>query len=348
MAQPIRQWFKRGGWRRPGSWFLATALIAIVVFYGLRAYLGDDEGPVRLLIYAFSTQEQMLADGILPAFEQSWEAETGRELEMEAVFGASGTLAGQINLGAPADVALLSTAEHVDWLRLGRRVRQDTQPAIIGCTPMVIVTRQGNPWGITDFSSLTQDGLRLIHSDPQSSGAGEWSILGEYGSALFETGDPAAARAQLSAVWDNVRLLAPSARAAMTLFELGAGDAMITYEQDALLALQRGVDLEVVMPPRTIVAQHAAVIVDDNVTRAERPVAVALLHYLSSDAGLQILAANHVRPPSCQSDELAALIQPFTVEELGGWSSAYEELVKGLWQTEIAPGLNLEPAPRLP
>jgi sulfate transport system substrate-binding protein len=327
---------------------LAAALVALVGFYGLRAYLGASQSPVRLVIYAFSTQEAVLGDGILPAFEQAWEAETGRELELEAVYGASGTLAGQINLGAPADIALLSTAEHADWLRLGRRVRKDTQPAAVGCTPLVIVTRPENPWGITGFASLTQHGLQLLHSDPQTSGAGEWSVLAEYGSALFETGDAAAARAQLSAIWDNVRLLAPSARAAMTLFELGAGDALVTYEQDALLARQRGVPLEVVLPPRTIVAQPAAVIVDDNVTRAERPVAEALLRYLVSDAGQKILITHHLRPSSCESEQSATLVQPFTVEELGGWSSAYEELVKGLWRTEIAPGLRLGPAPRLP
>ncbi|HSJ53215.1 MAG TPA: substrate-binding domain-containing protein [Anaerolineae bacterium] len=348
MKQPVREWVKSGGWRRPGSWFLATVLIALVGFYAVRATLGDSQSPVRLVVYAFSTQEEVLADGIFPAFEQAWEAKTGRDLELEAVFGASGTLAGQINLGAPADVALLSTAEHVDWLRLGRRVRRDAEPAIVGCTPMVIVTRPGNPWGIVDFSSLGQDGLRLVHSDPQSSGGGEWSVLAVYGSALFETGQPASARAQLFAVWDNARLLASSAREAMTLFELGAGDALVTYEQDALLALRRGVALEIVTPPRTIVARYAAVIVDDNVTRAERPVAQALLRYLASDAGLQILGAHHLRPPSCEGEGMAVLEAPFTVEELGGWSSAHEELVKGLWQTEIAPRLNLEPAPRLP
>jgi sulfate transport system substrate-binding protein len=134
----------------------------------------------------------------------------------------------------------------------------------------------------------------------------------------------------------------------MTLFELGAADALVTYEQDAMLAKQRGAALEVVTPPHTIVARHAAVVVDDNVTHAERPVAEALLGYLAGDAGLGILAAHHMRPPSCQSQVLPTLAEPFTVEDLGGWSRAYEELVKGLWQTEIAPGLSLEPAPRLP
>jgi sulfate/thiosulfate transport system substrate-binding protein len=348
MAQPFRQWLKSGAWRRPGSWFLATVLVAIVGFYALRAYIDDSQGPVRLVIYAFSTQEQALADGILPAFEEAWEAENGRDLELEAVFGASGTLAGQINLGAPADVALLSTAEHVDWLRLGRRVRRETRPIIAGCTPMVIVTRPGNPWGLTGYPSLAQEGLTLIHSDPQVSGAGEWSVLAAYGNALFETGEAAAAQEQLFAMWRNVRILAPSARAAMTLFELGAGDALITYEQDALLAQQRGVALEIVTPPRTIVARPAAVVVDDNVSRTERPVAEALIRFLGSEAGVQILGAHHMRPASCQDARLPTLAEPFTVEELGGWSLAYDELVKGLWQREIAPALNLEPAPRLP
>ena len=258
MAQRVSEWVRGGEWRRPGSWLLATALVALVGFYALRALLGDSQAPVRLIIYAFSTQEGMLTDGVLPAFEQDWEAETGRALEIESVFGASGTLAGQINLGAPADVALLSTAEHIDWLRVGRRVRADTRPSIVGCTPMVIVTRPGNPWNIADFSSLGQDGPQLIHSDPRTSGAGQWSILAVYGGALLETGDAAAPQARVGAAWDNVRLLAPSARAAMTLFELGAGGALVPYAQGALLAQQPRVAPQTVTTPPTTCGRRPA------------------------------------------------------------------------------------------
>ena len=341
MIESGKQWFKGGRWRRPGSWLLGSALLAIVAFYAFQALVVDPRRPVRLVIYAFSTQEEVLTQGILPAFEQAWEAETGRDVRLEAVLGASGTLAGQINLGAPADIALFSNAEHVDWLRLGRRVRRDTEPVIAGCTPMVIVTRPGNPLGIDGFAALAQEGLRLIHADPRSSGAGEWAVLAEYGSALSETGSEDAARAQLAAIWRNVVLMPPSARAAMTVFELGAGDALVTYEQDALQALDRGVALELVAPPRTIVARHATVIVDDNVTRTERPVAEAFLRYLVSGAGQQVFERHNLRPASCSDGPFAVLVEPFTVEELGGWSRAYEELVKGLWQNEIEPKLNL-------
>jgi sulfate transport system substrate-binding protein len=163
----------------------------------------------------------------------------------------------------------------------------------------------------------------------------------------METGDPAAAEAQLEAIWDNVRVLATSARAAMTLFELGAGDAVITYEQDARLASQRGVPLEIILPERTIVAQPVAVIVDANMTRAKRPVAQALINYLDSAAGQQILRRYHMRPASGESPEFARLVDPFTVDDLGGWSYARREYVEKLWQTEIEPRLDIDTAPAL-
>ncbi len=336
-----------GDWRRLAFWSLGAALLIMVTFYGGQAIFSNTHGPVKLVVYAFSTQEEVLTQSIFPAFEQMWEAETGRDLTIEGVFGPSGTLAGQINLGAPADVALLSNEQHVNWLKFGRRVRWETQPAVVSYTPMVIVTRRGNPAGITDFSDLAQPGLRLLHADPRSSGAGDWAVLSEYGSALLESGDQAVAQTQLEAIWQNVRLLGPSARATLTLFELGAGDALVTYEQDARLALDRDVPLEIVIPPRTIVAHHVAVIIDDNVTAAERPAAQAFVSYLLSDAGQQAFTHYHLRPADLESDVFPSMARPFTVEELGGWSQAYTELVETLWQLEIEPRLNLEPAPRL-
>jgi ABC-type sulfate transport system substrate-binding protein len=334
-------------WRRLASWGLGAALLILVAFYAGRAVFFNMHGPVRLVVYAFSTQEEVLTQSIFPAFEEAWEAETGRDLTIEGIFGPSGTLAEQINLGAPADVTLLSNVQHVTWLKIGRQVQRETQPTVVSATPMVIVTRPGNPAGIAEFSDLTQPGLRLLHADPHSSGAGDWAVLAEYGSTLLESDDPAAAQAQLKAIWQNVRLLAPSARAALTLFEMGAGDALVTYEQDARLAQARGVPLEIVVPPRTIVAHHVAVVVDANVTADERPVAQAFISFLLSDAGQRAFAHYHLRPVEFQNATFPLLAQPFTVEELGGWSRAYSDLVETLWQTEIEPRLELEPAPRL-
>ena len=330
---------------------MAYAALGVACLVGLalaaHTVLTKQPGPMRLVVYGFSSQQEVMTQSILPTFERNWEAETGQELEIESLFGPSGTVAGQINLGAPADVALFSNAQHVAWLKFGRRVRSGTEPVVIGSTPMVIVTRPGNPTGISRFADLAQPNVHLLHADPRSSGAGQWAILAEYGNALVETDDPAAAKAQLQAIWRNVRLLGSSARATMTLFELGAGDAFVTYEQEAMLARERGVPLEIVVPPQTIIAQHLAVIVDDNVSLTERPLVEAFMHYLQYDAR-QAFRRFYLRPAAEESDSLPNLVDPFTVEDLGGWSQAYVMLVETLWQSEIEPRLQLEPAPMLP
>jgi ABC-type sulfate transport system substrate-binding protein len=346
VRQSIVRYIRNGSfWRQVGS-ILGLAILIVTVIYG-RVILSDARTPIRLVVYAFSTQEEVLTQSIFPAFERTWEAETGRDLTIEGVFGPSGTLAGQINLGAPADVALFSNAQHVTHLKVGRRVREDNQPVVIAHTPMVIVTRPGSTVSITGFSDLAQPGLRLLHADPRSSGAGQWAVLAEYGNALLETGGQAAAEAQVQAIWHNVRLLAISARATMTLFELGAGDAFVTYEHDALLAQQRGMPLEIVVPPRTIVAQHVAVIVDDNVTPTERAVAEAFIDYLLSVAGQQAMSRFFLRPADLEGEQFPEILQPFTADDLGGWSQVYTQLVEGLWHTEIEPRLHLEPTPRV-
>lgn len=303
--------------------------------------------PVKLVVYGFSTQEEVFDQRVFPAFEAIWEAKTGRDLIIEGVFGPSGTLANQIILGGPADVAIFSNSQHVAWLRVVRQVDRDTYAENIGCTPMVIVTRPGNPTGIQDFADLALPGLRLLHPEPGRSGAGDWAVLAEYGSAYLVNGDRDAAEVQLRGIWNNVQVLGPSARATLTLFELGAGDAMVTYEQDALLALDRGVPLEVITPPRTIVAQHMAVIVDANVTPRERAAAEDFLRYLVSEVGQEMLGEYHLRPPGVEAGPITSTFQPFTVEDLGGWSQAYYDLIEGLWKSHIAPQLESAPLPTL-
>jgi sulfate/thiosulfate transport system substrate-binding protein len=338
--------FFTGRERRQVVGALAIVLLVAAVVLG-RYMMTREPSSVRLVVYGFSTLEEVLTQSLLPSFEAAWEAETGRELTIEAVFGPSGTLAGQINLGAPADVAVFSNAAHVDWLRFARRMRRNATGVVIGGTPLVIVTRPGNPAAIEQFSDLAQPGLRLLHADPRSSGVGEWAVLAVYGSTLLETGEPGTAQERLEAVWRNVRVVAPSARALMTLFELGAGDALITYEQDAYLALERGAEVEIVIPARTIVAEHVAAIVDDNVTVADRPVVEALVAYFVGNAGQQALRRYHFRPAWDGQIALDGLSQPFNVEALGGWSQAHRQLVEGVWMEEILPVLDLGPVPQV-
>lgn len=334
--------FKYMNWRNPFFWILGAAILGVIMYLVWGEIQFDEERPPRLIIYAYSTQEEVLTQGIFPAFEQAWEEATGNDIIIEGIFGPSGTLSLQITEGAPADMAIFSNQLHIDWLRYNKSVDRDTEPILIASSPMVIITRPGNPANISDFADLTQPSIQLLHADPASSGAGEWSVLAEYGSSYLASGDHESAVAQLKNIWENVRLVGPSARANMTLFELGACDALVTYEQDAYLARERGVPLEVITPPRTILAKHYAVVVDKNITTQERPVVDAFLEFIQSDRGQQIMSRYYLRNANVETDVLPALMHSFTVEDLGGWTQAYNTLVDDLWKTEIKPFLALE------
>jgi sulfate transport system substrate-binding protein len=342
MSQRSNATRKSGTWRQVLLWAIGVAALLALVYFGGRALLVDRNGPVRLTVYAFSTQEEVLTQEIFPAFEAAWEAETGRPLTIEGIFGPSATLAGQINLGAPADVAVFSNEQDVTRIKVGQRIDRDAEGQVVSYTPMVIVTRPGNPAGLADWSDLAQPGLRVLHPDPRTSGAGAWGVLAEHGSELLQSGDATAAQQQLAAIWDNVQVMSPSARAALTLFELGAGDALVTYEQDARLAQQRGVPLEIVVPSRTILAQHVAVLVDRNLTRAERPAARAFVEFLLSDAGQQALVRYHWRPAMPGASAMPRLQQSFTVQDLGGWPQANADVIDGVWQRQVYPQLDVE------
>jgi ABC-type sulfate transport system substrate-binding protein len=326
-------------------YLIAALLLALILYHGRTALFGGYRSPVKLIVYCFSTQEELLSQHIFPAFEESWEARTGRDLSIEGVFGPSGTLANQILMGAPADVAIFSNEQHVSWLRIGRQVNPETRAEVIGWTPMVIVTRPGNAFDIRGFADLAQPGLALLHPEPGRSGAGDWALLAEYGSFYLVDSDRHFAEEQLAAIWGNVKVLGSSAKATLSLFEMGAGDALVTYEQDALLALDRRVPLEIVVPPRTIVAQHVAVVIDDNVTPPQRAAAQDFVDYLVSGHGQELLGQYHMRPATDDSAAFAGISQPFSIKDLGGWSKAYHDVIEGIWPGQLAPGLTTDPLP---
>lgn len=329
-------------WTRPVSWVLGIALVGVCLYYVIKIPLARMDKTVQLTVYAFSTQQEVLSQAIFPAFEEAWESEHDQDLVIEAVYGPSGTLAGQINLGAPADVAILSNYRHIDWLKIGKGVKSSDKPVSVAATPLVILTRVGNPAGIQTYADLAQPGIQLIHADPRSSGVGEWAVLGIYGNAYLLNRDVTAGEAQLKAVWKNVRLMGTSARASLALFELGAGDALVTYEQDARMALERSIPVEIVVPLRTIVARHYAMVIDNNLAWGERSIAEAFLEFMVSDEGQQLFSQYHFRPSTMEGSDFPPLDSPFTVDDLGGWNQAYETLIVDLWLKEIEPGLDLE------
>jgi sulfate transport system substrate-binding protein len=293
--------------------------------------------------------KEVLEKAIYPAFAAKWKREHNQDVQFTSSFAGSETITNQILQGVGADIAILSIERDADRLKAGGAVTSDwkllPQKGIINKTPFVILVRKGNPKGIKDFGDLARSGIKLIHPDPVSSGGAQWSILAIYGAELVKSEKEAGARDEakalrtLQAIWRNVFSTPGSAREARTQFELGHGDALITYELEGLLMKQAGAAIEVVLPEATIFSEHPVVVVDRNVTPQERPVINEFIQFLWSDEAQKAFVQYHFRAVSNESlneanKEFGQIKMPFTVEYFGGWSRAYPEIIERIWRDQ--------------
>lgn len=309
-----------------------------------------ESGDITITLYGFSIMKESLEKAIYPGFAAKWKQEHGQEIQFQSSFAGSETVTNQILRGAPAEVAILSIERDADRLKSGGFITSDWHsfPAqgIVNKTPFVIIVRKGNPKGIHDFSDLAAPGVRLIHPDPISSGGAQWSILAIYGAELKESAsgseEPDTTRAvqTLKAIWKNVISTPGSAREARTTFELGNGDALITYELDALLMKQANAAIEIVIPKATIFSEHPAVVIDKNVTANKRAVVDAFMQYLWSDAAQQAFVNFNFYSTTNDNynkanTNLAHIEIPFTIEYFHGWDNAYPDVIEKVFRDQV-------------
>ena len=307
-------------------------------------------GSRTITVYGFSVMKESLEKAIFPAFAAKWKAEHGEDVHFTSSFAGSETVTNQILQGVGADIAILSIERDVDRLQQGGAVTSDwhnlPHRAIVNKTPFVILVRRGNPKGIRDFADLAKPGVKVIHPDPVSSGGAMWSVLAIYGSELKKTEaqsggrDEARALQTLRAIWRNVISTPGSAREARTQFETGFGDALITYELEALLMKQAGAAIETIIPEATIFSEHPAVVIDRNVTAQERPLIDAFITYLWSEEAQRAFVQYHFRSVTDEAlndgnKEFAQIKMPFTVDYLGGWSKAYPDIIERIWRDQV-------------
>jgi sulfate transport system substrate-binding protein len=128
-----------------------------------------------------------------------------------------------------------------------------------------------------------------------------------------------------------VPVLDSGARGSTTTFiEREIGDVLITWENEALLAIRElGPDkVQIVVPSLSVLAEPPVTVVDKVVDRrGTRKVAEAYLNYLYSDAGQELAGKHYYRPIN---EKIAAKyasqfpkVKLLTVDEIaGGWTKA--------------------------
>ena len=304
-----------------------------------------------LTIYAFSVMKEPLEKDIFPAFQKEWEAgHPGQQLKFSTSFAGSEMITNQLISGVASDVAIVAIERNAKRLRTFGVTKTDWHDlpyeGTINHSPMVIVVRQGNPKKILDYPDLANPGVKVIIPDPTSSGGAQWAVVGIYGSELIKaerTGgqrDEQKAYELLLGVWKNVIATPESARQARTQFESGFGDALITYELEALQMKDRKMPVKLIMPRATIATDHTVVITDRRMPQAKRELVEAFVKFLWSEQAQHAFVKHHFRAitdPDMNKNEskFEKIEMLFTIEDFDGWQNAYPQIIENVWKYKV-------------
>ena len=274
-----------------------------------------------------------LYQDINSAFGRQWQARTGQTVIVEQSHGGSGKQARSVIEGLDADVVTLALAYDINAIaRLGKLIATDWQQRLPHrSTPftstIVFLVRKGNPRSIHGWPDLVRPDVAVITPNPKTSGGARWNHLAAYGYALRQ-GSRDSALEYLRALYRNVPVLDSGARAATTTFaQRGIGDVLITWENEALLALRQfGSKLEIVTPTTSIMAEPPVAVVDKIAAeRGNTDLATEYLQFLYTDAAQHMAAKHGFRPRLSQAGTgRFPHVDLFTLDEIAGsWDEAH-------------------------
>ena len=277
-------------------------------------------GTIKLV--AYSTPQAAYTE-IEAAFQKT---SAGKGVHFQESYGASGDQSRAVAAGQPADYVSFSLEPDMNRLVKAGLVAstwdQNQYKGMVTNSVVVFIVRKGNPKHIKTWDDLTKSGVKVLTPNPFSSGAARWNILAAYGAQLKEGKTPEQAKQYLADLFKNVVAQDTSARNALQNFTSGEGDVLLSYENDAIFAQQKGKPIDYVIPTQTILIQNPAAVT----VKASNPqLAKAWLDFLYTDTAQKIFADNGYRPVVkgvVPDDKFVTPTVLFTIDDLGGWTDA--------------------------
>jgi sulfate/thiosulfate transport system substrate-binding protein len=282
-------------------------------------------GSRRVAIVAYSVPKPAY-DALTKAFEGTPQ---GKGVSFSESYGPSGTQSKAVSSGQPADYVGFSLEPDLTKLVpkfVAANWNANATKGIVSDSVVVIVTRKGNPKHITGWADLVKPGVKIVTPDPASSGSAKWNILAAYTHVLADGGTDAEARAYLKSFFQNVVSKPSSGANATTTFNSGTGDVLISYENEAIAARQKGASVDYLVPQESVLIENPAA-----VTVTASQAAKDFLAYALSTSGQQIFAANGFRPAvdgvspgtvkgaNDPANPFPGVDKLTTIAQLGGW-----------------------------
>ena len=274
-------------------------------------------GGSRLTLVAYSTPREVYAQ-LTKDFAKTPQ---GKGVSFDESYGSSGEQSRAVESGLAADVVAFSLAPDVDRLVEAGIVADgwaaDGHKGMVTNSVVVFAVRKGNPKGIETWDDLVEDGVEVIEPNPLTSGGARWNVMAAYGAQRKQGKTHEQAVDYLSELFKHVSVQDKSARESLQTFTGGKGDVLLAYENEAILAKEKGEDLEYVVPAQTILIENPVAAVEDAPSEAK-----AFLDYIRSAGAQRVFAEAGYRPvDQSVAGEFRFPVPPglFTIEDVGGW-----------------------------
>src|SRR5258708_25841035 len=320
------------GMARRGIALTAMATLALLAsgLTGCGAGSADSSGggKVELALVAYSTPQAAYTK-IIKTFQATPE---GKNVTFTQSYGASGDQSRAVASGLKADIVAFSLAPDIDRLTKAGLVAADWNTDAAGpshgfVTDSVVAigARKGNPKGIKTWADLTKPGVQVITPNPFTSGGARWNILAGYGAVSAKGTNKTAGVAFLNSLLKNVPVQDNSGRASLQTFIGGNGDAIPTYDNDAIFAQQKGQALDYTVPDSTILIENPVAVTKNSAHPVQ---AKAFLAFLYSATVQKIFVDSGYRPTTTGvpgADKFPTPPGLFTIKDLGGWTQVTKD-----------------------
>jgi sulfate transport system substrate-binding protein len=318
--------------RRRGLALAAGVTAALAALTGCGATSDAASSSSTINLVAYSTP-QTAFKSIEAAFEKT---SGGKDVSFKESYGPSGDQSRAVAGGLKADFVNFSLESDVTRLVDGGQVAADwnagPHKGIVADSVVVIVVRKGNPKHIEGWDDLVKPGIQIVTPNPASSGGARWNTLAAYGHVLAQGGTEDQAKDYLTKFFQHAVSLPGSARDALTSFTGGNGDALISYENEAILARQNNQDVDYIVPDQTLLIETPAA-----VTKDATPAARKFLDYLYTPEAQKDFVKSGYRPvvdgvtadvegANDPSNPFPTPAKLLTIEgDFGGWPAAQKK-----------------------
>jgi sulfate/thiosulfate transport system substrate-binding protein len=304
----------------------ALLVAAVVTGCGSSSSSTSSSGGAKLDVVGYSTPESVYQESLEPAFEKTPE---GKGISFSNSFGASGDQSRAVVAGQPASIVHFSQAGDMERLveegeLVSKNWDKQKYNGIATDSVVVIVVRKGNPKGIHSFDDLLSKEVGIVTPNPFSSGSARWNIMAVYGTLINEGKSPTQALEGVKTLLEKTKAQPGSGRDAMSAFTQGEGDALLSYENEAIKAEKEGEEVEYVVPDSTIQIETPIAVTKE----APEPAAEDFLNFLWSGEGQKIWAENGYRPVNpklVDPKQFPAPKELFKISQFGGWGKVNDE-----------------------